>query len=464
MAGNEGRWFSIDKSYGNIYTKKRLDREERDHYDLKIKTSNDPNFGIVKKVCSTNNNPNTIGTTCIEQPQPDYDSADDASIVMVQIFIDDKNDNLPNFETSEYYVGIPYDAKVGDLILDVKAYDPDLEGNGHLSYAILRSELYPSGSTISAGSLVQDPSPFSMTQNGRLVLGSLMAEFNQDRFVLDIEAIEAESNHRAKARVNLWIYEPEQLIKLVIDKTPMEVNKNKSAIISELKNVTGEIVVVDEIRYHIDKNEGLKRQMTDMYVHVVQEDTNTIIEPEEILKLVDANVDYLVQYYEQAGIRKIVLAEESRQGEESDFDPNLAALIALLLVLFLGIVMFSLMCCCVKSWVFAAASSAQNKPQKLQQEPSPHLDARAMSALGGAGIYNSPTSLLDDGPISGGGGAGVSGGTDNPLWIDQKYKAYEEQELTMTVFSDQDNSVISGNGVNGSQSHAPGMYKLWVNR
>jgi len=43
--------------------------------------------------------------------------------------------------------------------------------------------------------------------------------------------------------------------------------------------------------------------------------------------------------------------------------------------------------------------------------------------------------------VSGGGG-----GTDNPLWIDQKYKTYEEQELTMTVFSDQDNSVISGNG------------------
>lgn len=50
---------------------------------------------------------------------------------------------------------------------------------------------------------------------------------------------------------------------------------------------------------------------------------------------------------------------------------------------------------------------------------------------GGAGIYNNPTSLIDSpdgGPVS---------GTDNPLWIDQKYKAYEEQELTMTVFSDQ---------------------------
>ena len=34
--GNEERWFSIDKTYGNIYTKKRLDREERDRYSLQV--------------------------------------------------------------------------------------------------------------------------------------------------------------------------------------------------------------------------------------------------------------------------------------------------------------------------------------------------------------------------------------------------------------------------------------------
>ena len=445
--GNDGNWFSIDKSYGNIYTKKKLDREERDHYTLQIKTSNEP-----YKDCSENGICN-IG--------PSDNPEDDSSVVLVDIFVEDKNDNLPNFETSEYYVGIPYDGKVGDLILDVKVNDPDIKGNGELSYAIIRSELFPAGSTISAGSLVKDPSPFTMTQNGRLVLGSLMAEFNQDKFVLDIEAVESGSNHRAKAKVNVWIYEPEQLIKLVIAKPPMKVHKNKTLIISELKNVTRQVVVVDEIRYHIDSQLGLQRDMTDMYLHVVDEGTNTIVEPEEVLAKVDANVDHLALYYEEAGIRKIILAEESKE-QESEFDANLAALIALLLVLFLGVVMFSLMCCCVKSWVFAASASS-NKPQKLKQEPSPHLDVRAMSAMGGAGIYNSPTSLLEDGPISGGGGGGgVSGGTDNPLWIDQKYKAYEEQELTMTVFSDQDNSVISGNNGagNGSQSHAPGKYSI----
>ena len=60
-----------------------------------------------------------------------------------------------------------------------------------------------------------------------------------------------------------------------------------------------------------------------------------------------------------------------------------------------------------------------------------------MSAMGGGGIYNNPTSLIDSpdgGPVS---------GTENPLWIDSKYKAYEEQELTMTVFSDQVSTYIT---------------------
>jgi len=33
---------------------------------------------------------------------------------------EDKNDNLPKFESETYYVGIPFDAKVGDLVLDAK--------------------------------------------------------------------------------------------------------------------------------------------------------------------------------------------------------------------------------------------------------------------------------------------------------------------------------------------------------
>ena len=76
MDGNDGNWFSIDKSYGNIYTKKKLDREERDHYTLQIKTSNEP-----YKDCSENGVCN-IG--------PSDNPEDDLSVVLVDIFVEDK--------------------------------------------------------------------------------------------------------------------------------------------------------------------------------------------------------------------------------------------------------------------------------------------------------------------------------------------------------------------------------------
>jgi hypothetical protein len=65
--------------------------------------------------------------------------------------------------------------------IDSRAEDPDIDetGDGDLFYAIRSSNLYRSGSTRSAGSLV--PSPFTMEKNGRLVLATLVAEFNQVR-------------------------------------------------------------------------------------------------------------------------------------------------------------------------------------------------------------------------------------------------------------------------------------------
>jgi len=162
-----------------------------------------------------------------------------------------------------------------------------------------------------------------------------------------------------------------------------------------------------------------------MYIHVVDDTTNEIIHPEEVVKIVDANYDHLRVYYDKVGIHQVIPAEI--KSEEIAFDANLAALIALVLVLFIGFITFFVVMCCLKYWFL----STTNRPMKLQESPRPIK----------------PGSMVDD---------TLAGGTDNPLWIDQKYKAYEEQELTMTVFSDQDNSVISGNGGSGNSQSRRG--------
>ena len=89
------------------------------------------------------------------------------------------------------------------------------------------------------------------------------------------------------------MYEPAQQLKLVINKDPMEVNRQKETIIAQLSNVTQKIVVIDDIKYHVNTAAGLRRDMTDMYIHVVDDASAEIMKPEEVLRVIDANYDYL---------------------------------------------------------------------------------------------------------------------------------------------------------------------------
>ena len=51
--------------------------------------------------------------------------------------------------------------------------------------------------------------------------------------------------------------------------------------------------------------EGLRRDMTDMYIHVVDPDTFTITDPDNFVKAVDSNYDHLAHYYADTGIDKV---------------------------------------------------------------------------------------------------------------------------------------------------------------
>ncbi len=129
------------------------------------------------------------------------------------------------------------------------------------------------------------------------------------RFVIDIEAKDSSSGHRAKARVHLWVYEPEQTIKLVVSRPPAEVHASyKAGILRELRDATRDLVALDDIRFHVDNDSlrrgeagevALHRDMTDVFVHVVDPDTNVILEPKEVLKKVDRSYDALSVYYEE---------------------------------------------------------------------------------------------------------------------------------------------------------------------
>ncbi|KAK7790843.1 hypothetical protein R5R35_010718 [Gryllus longicercus] len=380
IAGNEEGGFYVDKTNGSIFTNASFDREQRDEYNIFIKACNKPEYFPTPEEISVLN----------EERDP--------SIAQVRISILDENDNPPHFHRPNYYAGVNAMTNINEFVVKVLAEDSDFGANGSLSYFIIASNLYKFGSNRSSGSII--PSPFNVTEDGRIVTANYMAEYNQERFVLEVRAKEKAAPEReAVTHVHIWIYEPQQLIRVILAQTPEEVNMEQEEIVAELSNVTQSLVVVDDIRYHVDSSGRIKRDWCDMYIHVVDGPTQTIAAISDVLKIIDTKYDYLKNYYAGFSIQNVVPAFVGTHEEE--FDTALAALIALLIVLFVGCVTFVVVCCCLRHWVLPAPSELKKKEALIKKE------------------------IIDD-----------LNTTENPLWIEQKLKLYEEQELTMQVFSE----------------------------
>ncbi|XP_060523658.1 cadherin-87A isoform X2 [Cylas formicarius] len=390
LKGNEDGSFNLNKATGNLYAAKSFDRELQNEYSLVIVANNDPDYYVTAEEISE---------------MEEKGMLNDKSIAHAIVTINDVNDNEPYFQHQVYYTAVNAMANVNDFVTNVTAYDPDLGVNGSLTYYIKTSNLFKYHSNKSSGSII--PSPFNISQRGEIYTATYLAENNQHRFVLNIIAREDGFPEReANAQVYVWIFEPEQLIRVILSRPREEVRKEKDGIVSELSNATQSLIIIDEIRFHIGDGGRKNEEWTDMYILAVNPKTNTILAVPDVLKVIDSKYDFLKDYYAGFAIENVVPAFV--QEREESFDPALAALIALLIVLFVGVLSFIIVCCCLRHWVI-----------------SPHDDLKKKDALIKKAIIDDLTT------------------TENPLWIEQKLKIYEEQELTMQVFNEPEQNMMN---------------------
>lgn len=257
LSGDEDGSIYLDRTDGGLYANKSFDREQKEEYDLLIIANNDPNFV-----------PNLAENSPID--------ANNRSIANVKITINDLNDNIPVFEKSTYYACVNAMANINDVVTNVTAIDQDFGANGSITYYIKASNLYKFGSNRSSGSII--PSPFNISDRGEICTATYLAENNQHRFVIDVIAREnAFPEREAYAKVfvrwlliqnvpeviiysfQVWIFEPEQLIRVILSRPKEEVTKERDEIIAELSNATQSLIIIDEIRYHIGDN-GIKNE------------------------------------------------------------------------------------------------------------------------------------------------------------------------------------------------------------
>lgn len=350
LLGNEDGAFAIDKITGEIFTNKSLDRETTDSYTLYILASTNKDLHISED----------------ERASFSIKSLDrDKNKAKILITVLDVNDNPPTFEKEVYYAGINAKSSINGDVVVVNATDLDSGKNAKIEYFITASNLYKFGSSRSTGSIV--PSPFVINQKGRISTNTHMAEYNQDRFELEILAKEIEPPEAtAKTKVFVWIYDTSQLIRIILSKKPDKVEHVKDMIVEELRNVTQHRIIVDEIRYHVDAKARIRMDWSDMYFHAVNPETNQIAMVDDILRVIDSKYEVLKDYYADNAIENVVPAYITNVQEE--FDLALAGLVALIIVLFIGVVSFIVLCCCLKHWNLSVPTESRRKEALIKKQ------------------------------------------------------------------------------------------------
>ena len=335
-----------------------------------------------------------------------------------------------------------YSSNSDKLLLQIHASDPDSGINGTLSYFIRSSNLFHMGSNISSGSVV--PSPFHVTTDGRLFTDSLMAEYNQDRFVLEVVAREEAAPFREdSANVHLWVYEPNKLSRIVVAKPLEKATAERELFGDELRNATQLLIVIDELRHHVEDDGSLNKNMTDVFVHGVDRTgNNTIASVPDVLRAIDLHYDVLRSFNDTAIVNVL---SASAAPKKALLEPAIIALIALLIVLFVGFFMVIFTCCCIRNWELMATplAEANHKSQIVRERLVNQVRGRPAQH-----VYPSSSSAAIN-------SSEMLNSTENPLWIDKYVKPYEEQELSMRVAPDMDSPIRSSTGEHHATTNNP---------
>jgi hypothetical protein len=56
----------------------------------------------------------------------------------------------------------------------------------------------------------------------------------------------------------VWVYEPGQLVRVIVSRPPERVHAERAEVAAELSGVTNGLVVLDDVRYHVDDRGRLR--------------------------------------------------------------------------------------------------------------------------------------------------------------------------------------------------------------
>uniref|UniRef100_A0A8C2JA51 Cadherin-23 n=1 Tax=Cyprinus carpio TaxID=7962 RepID=A0A8C2JA51_CYPCA len=308
---------------GVLQVKKDLDREEIPVYSIIVKASSNRNWSPPRGQRS--------------QRAQVLDPSRDPTLQEVRIFLEDINDQSPRFTKMEYTAGVAADAKVGSDLIRVQAIDNDIGNNSLVLYHILSIryiKLHSNDSEDMGNVFIIGET------DGIIRTFDLFMAYDLGYFVVEVLARDL-AGHSDVTLVGIYILRDDQRVKIVINEIPERVRLFQEEFINLLSNITGAIVNTDDVQFHVDKKGRVNFAQTDVLIHVVNKQTNRILDVERVIQMIDENKEQLRNLFRNYNVLDVQPAVTTRAPD--DLTTLQMAIIILAVLLFLAAMLFILM-------------------------------------------------------------------------------------------------------------------------
>ncbi|KAG3264746.1 cadherin-23-like [Ictidomys tridecemlineatus] len=317
-AGNEEKNFRLQPD-GRLLVLRDLDREREAVFSFIVKASSNRSW------------------TPPRGASPALDLVADLSLQEVRVVLEDIDDQPPRFTKAEYTAGVATDAKVGSELIQVLALDADIGNNSLVFYGILAIHYFRAlandsedvGQVFTMGSV-----------DGILRTFDLFMAYSPGYFVVDIVARDL-AGHNDTAIIGIYILRDDQRVKIVINEIPDRVRGFEEEFIRLLANITGAIVNTDDVQFHVDKKGRVNFAQTELLIHVVNRDTNRILDVDRVIQMIDENKEQLRNLFRNYNVLDVQPAISVRLPD--DMSALQMAIIVLAILLFLAAMLFILM-------------------------------------------------------------------------------------------------------------------------
>ncbi|QQP36224.1 Putative LOC100748423, partial [Caligus rogercresseyi] len=326
LVGGENRsLFELHPTLHELLSTHILDREEASEHELIVKATEE---------CFN-----------VPEPVPKFDPEDD-TLLRVRVHVLDVNDNPPLFSKSIFTGGIATDREFGAVFMSVHATDADDQSSLYysISHDILHSNRSEGIQDIHKPEFIINP------ETGELLVNFDVQKNMKGFFSFKVrvrDEADDEEHHSDEAEVRVYLLRPDQRVRFVVRSRPSEIRERIEDFAQVLQSVTGALVNVDALLVHKDEQGLLDRTKTDVLLHFVDPESNSVFDVSRVLKVIDYKTEELDDIFKDFNVLYTDGVEPTFEFQRSGFASEtqlwLIGLLALVCVL-----LFLVICMCLR--------------------------------------------------------------------------------------------------------------------